>query len=112
MKLSNTTGNLRNKLNGACAGSYDGDVLIIEIDAVVPVTGMEFWPDKTLDSLEIWILRDVQTSDARDDDPGTDAQVFASRGVPNIFGFIPGSFLKPRVKADLRSEPVTLHATF
>src|SRR5271167_5037915 len=112
IKFAHARSDLRNKLNGACSGADDRDVFSVEVNVVIPSGGVKFRPCKILEAFQARILRDVQASDAGDDDTRADAHTLTRGGMPHAIGFIPDCFVKARIQPDIRREFVALDATF
>src|SRR5580700_3955277 len=73
---------------------------------------MKCRPCKSLYSLQLGILRNVQASDAGDEYSRPDTHSLTGSGVPHALGFIPNRFVKAGIQMDVRGELVTLDTAF
>src|SRR5260370_19979733 len=112
IEFSNAGRDLRNELDGACAGADDGDVFAIEGYTVIPRRRMKRGTGKAHQAGQFRIARNVQRAHAGDKDARANAHSVSSRRTPCAFRFIPNSFLKTRVEVEIWRKPVMLHTAF
>jgi len=60
MQLAGAGRDLRDELDGACAGADNSDILAGKIDAVIPSRGMKRRTFETVETLELRKMRHVQ----------------------------------------------------
>src|SRR5712664_2274291 len=111
IELAGAGSDLRDELDGACAGTNNGDIFSGEINVVIPSGGMKRRTFETVDALDIRIARNVQSTHAGDKHAGAHTHSVADR-VPDSFGFIPNCFPKTSAEAQIRSKPIALDTTF
>src|SRR5260370_21487624 len=63
---------------------------------------------ETVEAVELGKMRDVQGAHAGNEHAGANAHSIAGCGVPDSFRFIPNSFLKASIEAQIRSKRVML----
>src|SRR5260370_4833889 len=64
IELAGAGSDLRDELNGACAGTNNGDIFSDEIYIAIPSRGMKRGTFETVDALDIRIARNVQSTHA------------------------------------------------
>src|SRR5260370_3079660 len=69
---------------------------------------MKRWTLEIVEALELRKVRYVQRAHPGNEHAGTNADSISCLGVPDSFRFIPNSFLKASIEAEVRREPVML----
>src|SRR5258708_1825911 len=112
IEFADAGSDLRDELDGACAGTNNGDISSGEIYVVIPSCGMKRRTFEAVDALDIRIARNVQSAHSGDKHAGAHAHSVGCRGIPDLFGFIPNRFSKTSIEAQIRSKSVMLDTTF
>ena len=121
IKLADARRDVRNELNGARAGADDPDRFTTQVHVGAPRCGMKRRPGETLDARDFRVVRNMERAHAGNQDTRADGHRFCesavvagdlTRGDLPAATFVPLSFAKARLEANVRREPVTLHAGF